>query len=142
MKVMFDLNVMLDVVQRREPHYAASAAALSKVVEGGLEGVFPSHGVTTLHYLIARYGGRLRADEFVDWLLLRFTIGVAGRAEFHRARGLLLPDFEDAVVCAVAEVTGCDGIVTRNLGDFTRSPVKVLSPHELLMELAAGDDPD
>jgi hypothetical protein len=34
MKVMLDLNVLLDVVQRREPFYAASAAVLSRFVEG------------------------------------------------------------------------------------------------------------
>jgi hypothetical protein len=32
MKVMFDLNIVLDMVQRREPRYRLSAAALSKVV--------------------------------------------------------------------------------------------------------------
>jgi hypothetical protein len=31
---MLDLNVLLDVAQRREPFYAASAKVLSQVVEG------------------------------------------------------------------------------------------------------------
>ena len=33
MNVMFDLNIVLDVVQQREPHYRMSAAALSTVVK-------------------------------------------------------------------------------------------------------------
>jgi predicted nucleic acid-binding protein len=36
MRLMLDLNVLLDVVQRREPFYEASASILSKVVEGAL----------------------------------------------------------------------------------------------------------
>lgn len=135
---MFDLNVLLDVVQRREPHYRASALALSRIVEGAARGAFPCHGVTTLHYVVARYSGRARADELVDWLLRRFEIGLAGQRELGRARGLPMPDFEDAVVCAVAEATGCDAIVTRNLGDFAASPVRALSPEEFLFELT-GD---
>lgn len=47
MKVTVDINVLLDVFQKREPHYAASARAL----QGELIGVFPAHGFTTLYYL-------------------------------------------------------------------------------------------
>jgi hypothetical protein len=49
--------------------------------------------------------------------------------------GLSVADFEDAVVCAVAEAYGCDGIVTRNLVDFGESPVRSMSPEEFLMEV-------
>jgi hypothetical protein len=133
---MFDLNVLLDLVQRREPHYRASALALSQVVERATRGVFPCHGVTTLHYLVARHSGRARADELVDWLLRRFVIGPAGDPELRRARQLPLPDFEHAVVCAIAEATACEAIVTRNLGDFAASPVRALSPEEFLFALA------
>ena len=38
--IMLDLNVILDVVQRREPHYAASAAVLSRVVRNGVRHLF------------------------------------------------------------------------------------------------------
>jgi hypothetical protein len=112
-----------------------SAASLSRVLGDDIQGVFPSHGVTTIHYLVSRHTNKNRADELVDWLCNRFEIGTAGRQEFMRARGLPLADFEDAVVCAVAERYGCDGIVTRNLGDFAGSPVKGISPEEFLMNL-------
>lgn len=135
MKVMFDLNVVLDVVQRREPHYRMSAAALSAAVRGDVQGMFPSHGITTVHYLVSRHADKAKADELVDWLCGRFQIGTAGREEFQRARGLPFADFEDAVVCAVAEVNACDVIVTRNLGDFSRSPLRTLSPEEFLVRL-------
>lgn len=142
MKVMFDLIIVLDVVQRREPHYQMSAAALSTVVQGDVQGVFPCHGVTTVHYMVSRYADKKQADELVDWLCKRFEIGTAGRQEFMRARSLPLADFEDAVVCAIAEVCRCDGIVTRNLGDFIRSPVMPLSPEEFLIGLKGNDDDD
>jgi predicted nucleic acid-binding protein len=142
MKVMFDLNIVLDVVQRREPHYRLSAAALSRVVQGDAQGVFPCHGVSKVHYLVSHYADKARADELVDWLSNRFEIGTAGRQEFMRARGLLLADFEDAVACAIAEACGCDGILTRNLGDFTRSPVRSLSPEEFLIDLKGNGQDD
>lgn len=142
MKVMFDLNIVLDVVQRREPHYRLSAASLSRVLGDHVHGVFPSHGVTTVHYLVSRYADKNRANQLVDWLCSRFEIGTAGRQEFMRARGLPLADFEDAVVCAVAEKCVCDGIVTRNLGDFTGSPVRAISPEEFLLHLKESGQED
>lgn len=33
MKVMLDLNVLLDIVQKHEPFYAASATVVSQAVE-------------------------------------------------------------------------------------------------------------
>jgi hypothetical protein len=47
---MVDLNVLLDVVQRREPFYAASAAALSKLLTPESTGCIPGHALTTLDY--------------------------------------------------------------------------------------------
>lgn len=136
MRVMYDLNVLLDVVQKKEPHYRASAVAVSKAVAGGVTAVFPCHGVTTLHYLVGRYATKKQADAVVDWLLARFSIGSAGAAELSRARGLSLRDLEDAVVVAVAEAAGCDLIVTRNLADFTGAPLRVMTPEEFLLDLS------
>ncbi|MCB2262702.1 MAG: PIN domain-containing protein [Candidatus Thiosymbion ectosymbiont of Robbea hypermnestra] len=136
MRVMYDLNVLLDVVQKRQPHYRASAEAVSKAVEGAVAAVFPSHGVTTLHYLVGRYATKGRADEIVDWLLARFSIGSTGRAELSRARRMPVRDFEDAVVVAVAESTGCDSLLTRNVADFASAPLRVMTPEEFLLELS------
>jgi len=63
MTVLVDLNVILDVVQRREPHYTDSAVLLSKIVEGDLDGPVPGHAITTIYYLVRRYAGRERAEQ-------------------------------------------------------------------------------
>ena len=45
---------------------------------------------------------------------------------------LPMSDFEDAVVAASAESARCDIVLTRNLADFVRSPIRALSPEEAL----------
>jgi hypothetical protein len=50
---------------------------------------------------------------------------------------LPLSDFEDALVASIAEATGSDYIVTRNVPDFAGSPVQAISPTEFL-EIIAG----
>jgi hypothetical protein len=54
-----------------------------------------------------------------------------------------MPDFEDSVVAAVAAAAGCDYIVTRNVRDFTGSPVLAVTPAEFLKVLPASpaDEP-
>lgn len=74
----------------------------------------PGQALTTLHYIIEKYGSPELANQTVDGLLADFAIHPVDKANFQRARQLPLKDFEDAVVAAVAEATQSDYIVTRH----------------------------
>ncbi|MGC9457407.1 MAG: type II toxin-antitoxin system VapC family toxin [Halothiobacillaceae bacterium] len=130
--ILVDLNVILDVLQARQPHYAASAEVLDRVLDGPVKGVVSAHAVTTIHYLVKRYRDASVAHEAVEWLMRHFEIAPIGRAQLLRAKSLRLTDFEDAVVAAAAESSGCEFIVTRNIKDFAGSPVHALTPDEYL----------
>jgi hypothetical protein len=136
MKVALGLNVVLDVVQNRQPHYPDSAEVLSRARTGDITALVPSHAVTTLYYVLAKAAGDTTADRTVDWLLTHFDIGVADKAIFRRARQMSLADFEDAVVAGVAETAHCDYVVRRNVQDFAGSPVPAISPTDFLAALA------
>ena len=132
MKIVLDLNVLLDVVQRRDPHFGASAEVLAKAVRGEVTAVVPSHCLTTLYYIIAKHADKVTADQVIDWVLSRLEVRSVEKDGFLRARSLGMGDFEDAVVVAVAESTSCDYIVTRNIADFNKSSICALTPSEFL----------
>jgi hypothetical protein len=132
MKITLDLNVVLDVVQNRAPHYQDSAEVLSRARVGEITAVLPGHAVTTLHYILAKAAGVTTAGHTVDWLLTHFEIAAADKAIFRRARQLTLADYEDAVVAGIAESTRCDYVVTRNVPDFAGSPVPAVTPTAFL----------
>jgi len=134
MKVLLDLNVLLDVVQQREPFYDASAAVLSLVIQGELSACIPAHALTTIHYIVARYGTSQQADDVIDWLLAHLEVVPEGWGEFRRARGLTMADFEDAVTASAAETAACDVIISRNIPDFEASPVPAITPEEFLSQ--------
>jgi predicted nucleic acid-binding protein len=138
MRVLLDINVLLDVVQRREPFYAASAAVLSRVARGKLEASIAAHAVTTLHYLVTRLASRREADDLIDWLVGAMEVASVGKAEVLRARALRMHDFEDAVTAGAAESLGCQVILTRNLGDFRESPVVAMTPIDFLANETSG----
>jgi len=137
-KVLLDLNVLLDVVQDRVPHYRDSAEVLSRARAGEIQTLIPAHAVTTLHYVLAKAAGQPKADQTVDWLLAHFEIAAAGKDTFRRARQLALADYEDAVVASLAEATQCIHVITRNETDFAGSPVAAISPTAFLALLAVA----
>ncbi len=136
MKVLIDLNVLLDVIQRREPHYGPAARVLSLVAEGLIEAVVPGHALTTVHDIVSRFTDADTADAAIDWILTDFEVIGEGTDVMLRARSLGLENFEDAVVAAAAQTASCDAIVTRNVADFRESPVSTVTPAELLERFA------
>ncbi len=134
MKLMLDVNIVLDVVQKRVPHYKPSAKVMSSIVVGKHIGYLPAHAITTVHYLISKYSTTSKANETIDWLLLQFNIAAITKESLLLSRTLLFDDFEDAVVATVAKEQQCEYIITRNVQDFRNSPVKVITPEEFLSE--------
>lgn len=134
MRLMFDINVLLDVYQRREPFYSASARALSRVAEYKDIGCLPSHALTTFFYVVQRFAGKQKANELVDWLLVHFEIVPQDKFQFSRARALEMVDFEDAAMATAAEAAKCELILTRNVEDFLGSPVQAVTPEEFLAQ--------
>ena len=136
MKITVDLNVLLDVAQNRLPHYHASEEVLHRARTCEYEAVLPGHAITTLHYIIEKWSSAHLADQTIDGLLADFVIHPSDKTNFQRARQLPLRDFEDALVVCVAEATGSDYIITRNVPDFAGSPIPALTPSEFLETIA------
>jgi hypothetical protein len=136
MKITVDLNVLLDVVQNRLPHYHASEEVLHRARTGEYVAVLPGHALTTLHYIIKKCSGLALANQTIDGLLADFDICPCDKRNFQRARQLPLKDFEDGTVASIAEASGSDYIVTRNVPDFTGSPIPAITPTEFLEAIA------
>ncbi len=141
MRVLIDLNVLLDVAQVRQPHFADSARVLSAVVRKEFEAWIAAHCLTTLHYLIEKHNGLAAADAAVDWHLKHFRVPALSEAVLNRARLIGMSDFEDAVVAASAEEASCGWIVTRNVSDFALGPVKAITPHDFLGLMKSARSP-
>jgi predicted nucleic acid-binding protein len=137
MKALLDLNVLLDVIQNRQPHYADSAKVLSAARSGEFDALIPFHAVTTIFYLVERAQDTTVTGQTVDWLLKHFDVPEADKNTLLQARKLKMGDFEDAVVASVAARCGCDFIISRNSADFSTSPVKAISPSDFLKLLPA-----
>jgi predicted nucleic acid-binding protein len=138
-KVLFNTNVVLDVLLDREPHAEVSAQLLSLVDSGRLEGVVCETTVTTIHYLASRAAGEAAAKRYVGELLALFDVACVGRPVLLAALGLDFSDFEDAVLYESALAGGAAAIVTRNVKDFASASLPVFDPPELLAAVLAAE---
>ena len=132
MRVLFDINVVLDIVGSRKPFYDNSKAAFLKVMESGAEPYLAIHAYPTIYYLLGSATTRAKRKGAMDWVFDSFGVASAGQRELAVARSLDMPDFEDALVASAAATAGCDLIITRNVEDFSTSPVTAMSPTEFL----------
>lgn len=137
-RILFDVNVVLDVLLDRAPFADASADVWATVERGEAEGLLSAHAVTTLHYLNAKAVGGRMARETTDALLSVFEVAGVDDAVLNAALALNWTDFEDAVTAAAAKRAKCEALVTRNPGDFKGSTVRVLTPSEASAWLSAG----
>ena len=127
MKLMVDLNVILDVLMNRQPFAGDSLA----VCNGADRCLVSAHMVTTAVYLTEKFGSEA-SKATLDFLLNNFTVVQCNAKILAAARLLEFNDYEDAVVAVSAQKARCHYIVTRNPRDFVRSPVPAITPSEFL----------
>ena len=127
-RILFDTNVVLDVLLDRQPFAEASASAWAAVETGISEGMLAAHTVTTIHYLVRKEMGSIKARRIISAILRVFGVAAVDGAVVQEALQLPFTDFEDAVTAAAARMAGCECIVTRDPKGFRGSPVRPLTP--------------
>ncbi len=126
MRALLDTDVLLDVALAREPHVAPSAAVL-RWAEAGGQAAVAWHSLTNCAYLL-KGGGR----PFLTRLLRLVEVAPVATVDARRALEMPMTDVEDAFQAAAALAWKADLIVTRNVGDYRRSPVRAITPKAFL----------
>ena len=132
LRVLLDVDVVLDVLTRREPFFQDSAALLAACETGRCDGLVAAHTVTTLWYLLAKYHDAAYARGRLSDLLRIVRVAAVDEDVIERALVGALADFEDSVQMAAATTAAADYLVTRNLADFSGGPIPALAPAEFV----------
>ena len=132
MKILLDLNVILDVVLDRDPFVADALAVCRECATGRSAGYLAAISLPTLFYLVKKIKHLESAREAVRLCLESFEIAPVTRNELTSARDSQGADFEDNIQIACAVSSGVGMIVTRNAADFSHSPIPVMTPAEWL----------
>ena len=136
MRVLLDLNILLDVFLAREPWLANSSAVLQSSFDGHISGCLSVASLPTIFYIVRRNANALRASAVLKECLDSFELLRVERATAESAFLMLGNDFEDNLQISCAVEAGLDAIVTRDPRGFALSPITVLTPAELLARIA------
>ena len=132
MKVLFDTNVVLDLLLDRAPFVENAVRLFDQVESGKITGFLGATTITTLDYLLKKNLPIKEATHAVKQLLQLFEIAPVNRLVLEAALKSNFSDFEDAVLHAAAIHSGAEAIVTRDESGFSKSKLAIYSPEMLL----------
>lgn len=136
MKVLIDVNVVLDVVLNRLPWAPDALRIWQAIHHGRIHGYLAATGVTNLFYIARRSRGAAAILD-VRHCLSAFSVLTVDHAVLHAAAGLP-GDFEDNVSIRCAVGGGIDFIITRDPRGYIHSPVTAVSPADFCTRYLAS----
>ncbi|MBI5589150.1 MAG: PIN domain-containing protein [Deltaproteobacteria bacterium] len=137
MNILFDTNVVLDVLLDRHPFSKPAVILFTWAEEGIITGFLGATTVTTIFYLATKAVGKNQAEDAVSKLLAIFSIAPVNRSILEAALKTPFIDFEDAVLYQAACQVNTQAIVTRDMDGFKNSKISVYSPDELVKMIQA-----
>ncbi len=133
---LVDTDVLIDVALSREPFFIDSSALMDLLRERNETLFVAWHTISNLYYNVGSPRDAAFAKSVVADLMTYAQVAPTATDDLRYALGLPMSDFEDAMQVAAARACQADYIVTRNEGDFARSPIPTLTPTEALAELS------
>jgi len=133
MKVLIDSNVMIDVLEERKPFFNDSYRIIQLGLNCEIETIMSAGDITNIYYVIKKsLRDAITAREKIFMLSNYVKICKATAEDITAAIVLFIPDFEDAVVAAIARREKADFIISRDEADFENSPVPAMNPTQFI----------
>jgi predicted nucleic acid-binding protein len=132
LKVLFDTNVILDVLLQRQPYHVAATKLMAAAETSQISGYLGATTATTIFYLYAKSSSNRDAKKVLDKLPNIFNVAPVNRSVLHAALTGNFKDYEDAVLHEAGIRAGFDCIVTRNAKDFSKAKVPIYEPADLI----------
>jgi predicted nucleic acid-binding protein len=138
MKVLLDMNVVLDVLLVRQPWFPEASQVWDANRNGQIAAGIAAFTVPTVFYIVRQQTDLSRAHDAVRICLSSLEIVPVQRTTLDYARSLTGSDYEDNLQLACAMEAKMDCLVTREPAGFPGATIPVLTPAQLLAKLASG----
>ena len=133
--ILLDTDVLIDVALDRRPHSQLASDLLDRIERGAEAAFIAWHSVSNFYYIVAPSLGDVSARDFIVELTRFVAVATTDTEGIRYAADLPMADFEDAMQVAAARACGARHIVTRNVRDYERSPIRAVDPQEALSGL-------
>lgn len=131
MKVMFDTNIILDILLNRQPFCEMSARVIDLSAKKVIEGYISAFAITDIYYLAYKtIRDKNKVCSLLERLLQIVSVAAVAETEILAALKSGWNDFEDAVQYFTARNIEVSYIVTRNKKDYLSADIVVAEPQE------------
>ena len=138
---LLDTNVLLDAILGRSGADDSRACLLLFDRSSDLIPWIAPHGLATIYYLARREIGKDAIEIVLRKLLQSVRLAPLDEISSLKAFDYGMSDYEDALQSASADVVGAEAVISRNIKDFTNSPVPALTPDEFIAKLEKESSP-
>ena len=143
MKALIDTCVIVDILQKRDPFYAAAMEILLAVSNKKCTGILTAKSITDIYYILRRsiHNGQ-EVRKLVRVLFTLFEVVDTFSIDCELALSSTIKDYEDAIMVETGSRVGAECVVTRNLKDYKLSALPVLSPDQFLEQMRKAEESD
>jgi len=138
-RVLIDTDVILDFFFDREPYSDHAAQIISLCESKQIKGFITPVICCNVYYLLRQTANHKKVIEKLSQLLTIMDVLQMDREVIIQALNSGFNDFEDALQNYSAVKSGfIDVILTRNIKDFSKSDIGILSPESYLKSRSAS----
>ena len=135
MLVLIDANVILDMLEKREPFYESSNDVLSLCASKKIKGCIALHTVSNIFYIFRKnYSAENRRRLILGILKFLQVANINYENVLHALERNNFPDFEDCLQDECAAQNHADYIITRNTDDFLGLNIPAITPSDFLRQ--------
>jgi predicted nucleic acid-binding protein len=133
--LFIDSDVFLDTVLQRQPHSVASEQVLGMCETAEARGYTSSLILSNLYFILRRISTHTKAIEAVQKIRSYIDVLPVTDKEIGESIEAGFRDFEDGIQYFVCVNHKIDCFITRNVKDFKKASITVLTPKEWLETL-------
>lgn len=139
MKVFWDNNIIIDLLDPARPKHIIAQQLLSQLVIREYSIIASPLSMATSHFVLADFRKFKDAKDRLVSLRKYVRLSDMTEIQFDLAAAMNWNDFEDALQYQSAREAGCHYIITRDKKGFIKSEIPVFNPEEFLDELRIND---
>jgi len=137
-RAFIDTDVIIDFLTDRKPFSDSAAILFNRIDRKEIDGCTSAQSISNLYYILRKFAPHRKVIQALRDLTLILGILPVNQEIIGKALQSDFNDFEDGVQYFCAEAGQADVIVTRNIRNYKRMGIAVMTPDIMVKVKFAG----
>lgn len=134
-KIFIDTDIFLDTILKRKPYHEFSNKLIALCEQNEIDGFTSSLAIANIYYIVNKLTSHKEALQSISRIRSIIKILPFTDKEIGESINGGFKDFEDGVQYFITVNNKISHLVTRNIKDFKKVNISVLSPQDYLQSL-------